>query len=274
MPANFRGDDLISTETMRKVPMIGRIGFIMLGVSFLFWSILMAGSLAYGVGSYSSAAGSYFLNTPFGPALGIMSMGLTVAGVSAAGFSIPILPRIGKAMMAGSISAFAALQLVGLYFLFYGFDGGIIISTAGNALYIYLLAVSLVYALIILIYANFLVPFLRKSGRRLVYLASFISVGYLLILVASRVYAYLNPPVSSIPFLPGDNLPSTVSTLNPFFGVPGFLIGGSWLSVQIVWALILPLASNAIYAALCLHIGSADRTKSNMGTSRPHNSNM
>ena len=274
MPANNVSGSVISRDAGRKVPMTGRIGFILLGISFLFWALLMAGSLVFGVGSYSSAAGSYFLNSPFGSALGIMSMGLTIAGITAAGFAITVLPRFGKAMMAGSISAFAALQLVGLYYLFYGFGGGIIIPIAGNAIYTYLLAVSLVYLLTILIYANFMLPFIRKSGRGLLYIASSLSVAYLLILVASRVYAHLNPPTSVIPFMPGDNMPFSLSMLNPFFGIPGILIDGSWISAQTVWAMILPLVSNAIYAALCFHIGGADGSGSVPFATKAKNSNL
>lgn len=229
-----------------RSPASGRIGFLLLGMSFLFWSFIMAGSLFYG-------HMSEFLNSSLGTALGLMSIALTVAGIPAVFLNFTKLAKSGKAMLLGSSTGFAALQLFGIYLIFGTLYQGLAIP-ATDAYAIYLAVISAVFVLNIIIYAFFLLPFLGRPGKILLLLASIISFTYSVVVLLASVHLYLNPPVPAFPILPGDNMPLTVSVFSPFFGLPGFILSSGFPILHPAWAMIFPLASNAIYAALCFSI--------------------
>ena len=225
-----------------KVLKAGEIGLSSLGLSFLFWAILMGGSMGDG-------GPMVFMNSILGQILGISSIGLTIAGIILMCSMVTKISLSRKYLLLTSSFAFAILNLAGYYFFIHSIYRGIAIPYTSNSFVIYLSIGSLIYFTFILIFNFFIWSFLNKSGRRLLLVASLFAVLYLVAITISTVYAPNNFSTSSIPTMPGDNMLSSVSFLSPFFGIPGFLLNDGVLN-QPSWAMVFPMVSNLIYALL------------------------
>ncbi len=240
---------LDSNRGSRKSITTKGIGFILLGLSFLFWAIISAGYMIYGTSS------EYLGNQSVG-FLGITSIVFTVGGIFAVSISIPNLTRLGKGSLIASISMFIALQIAGFYFLFTSING-ILLSYGSHTYYIYLSVFSTVFVLYLLIYVLFILPFLNRSGRKFLILGSAISLAYLVVLLIFSSHLDFSPSVPSVSSHPGAFIPISIQLFAPFFGFPAYVTGNYMLYVQPSWAMILPLISDIIFAALCFSIAGS-----------------
>lgn len=231
-----------STSIRSKMPMPGKIGIFLLGLSFFFWAILMVGSTVDG-------GPMVFVNSILGQVLGISSIGLTISGIILACTMLTRISLSRKYLLLLTSIAFGAINMAGYYLLTHSLYGGIAIHATSNSFVIYLAIGSLIYFTFLLIFNLFIVPFLNNSGRRLLLVASLFAILYFIAITVSTVYAPNNFSTPSIPTMPGDNMLSSVSFLSPFFGIPGFLLSDGVLN-QPSWAMVFPTVSNLIYAFL------------------------
>lgn len=229
------------SSVQSTVPGTGRIGFFLLGMSFLFWAFLMGGSMVDG-------GPSVFINTLSGETLAISSMVLTIVGIPLACSITGRVPHSGKYLLAVSSIVFAAINLAGYYFAFHTIYNGLVIPSMSNWFIVYLTVESSFYVTFVVIYSLFILPFLSRSGKGLLLPASLFAVMYLVTLALSTIYAAAHPVVSSIPAFPGDNVQLGISFFNPLFGVPGTLLDDGGF-VYPTWPVMAwAVASNAIYA--------------------------
>ena len=224
-----------------EIPRTGKIGLFLLGLSFLFWAILMAGSTVDG-------GPMVFINSMLGTILGISSIGLTIAGIILTCTVVAKVPLSGKYFLLWSSIVFAAINIAGYYLLTHSIYGGIAIPDSPDSFVIYLAIASIIYFAFVLIFNFVILPFLESTGRKLLLVASVFAALYLMAITISTIYAPNNFS-ASIPTLPGDNMLSSVFFLSPFFGVPGFLLTDGVLNLP-SWAMAFPLVSNLIYAFL------------------------
>ena len=233
-----------STAIRPMMPRTGKIGFFFLGLSFLFWAILMGGSAVDG-------GPMVFINSTFGSTLGVSSIGLTIVGII---LTCAILAKISlsrKYLLLLSSVVFGTINLAGYYLLTHSIYRGIAIPDTSNSFLIYLAIGAMIYLAFVLIFNFFILPFLNKSGSRLLLVASLFAVLYLIAITISTVYAPLSSTTSSIPTMPGDNVLLSVSFFSPVFGLPGLMLSGGFLN-QPSWAMIFRLVSKFIYAILYL----------------------
>lgn len=229
-----------STSIRSKMPMPGKIGLFLLGLSFFFWAILMVGSTVDG-------GPMVFINSILGQVLGISSIGLTISGIILACTMLTRISLSRKYLLLSTSITFGTINVAGYYLLTHSFYG-IAIPATSNSFVIYLAIGSLIYFTFVVIFNFFIVPFLNKSGRRLLLVASLFAICYLIAITVSTVYAPNNFS-TSIPSMPGDNVLSSVSFLSPFFGIPVSLLSDGVLN-QPGWAMVFPTVSNLIYAFL------------------------
>lgn len=241
------------------------IGFILLALSFLSWALISASYMIYGTSSE-------YLNAPAGSFLGLMSIVLTVGGITAGGFSLPTLTRGAKVSMIASISLFSALQIAGLYILLGGLSNGISFPYGPNTYFIYLSVFSLLFILYLLIYVLFILPFLNRKGRKILLLGSAVYMAYLVVLLIFSSHLDFSPSVPNVSLHPGALIPISIQLFAPFFGFPAYVIGNVILYAQPAWAMILPLISDVIFAVLCFSIAGtrSSGVLANVGSGSTH----
>ena len=247
----------IDHEDSVDITITVRIGLSFLGLSFLFWALISSGYIINGISSD-------FLNTGSGTPFGLASIVLTIGGIAAAGFSMPHLTRSGRGALITSMLIFAALQLAGLYFILDTSFYGINIGYGPDTYFTYLSVFSSVFLLYIVIYVLFLIPFLNRTGRKLLAAGSGISVVYLALLLlwsSCPAFSISVPSVSVHIIEPGAILPLTIQLFAPFFGFPAYVIGTDMLYAQPAWAMALPLVSDIIFAVLCFSIAGAKNSR-------------
>ena len=220
--------ELRGTVKVNNGTPLGKLGLILLGLSFSIWAILMSIELAANFYPFSQ-------DSPFFLLLVFASMGSTSLGIILVNTDLRKMLIRGRLLIRISTLVFTIINAVGLflvYFVEHGGHGGLNLGGPEPMVrYIYILAEAAIYIAYVFVYNSFLFPFLDLAKRWIAFIADSLAGIYIAVLL---LYVYY----SNQPFLdyqvkiPQTTIVQGVQLANPLFGLPGIALNESYNYLQ------------------------------------------